>query len=112
MIRRVFWVGVGAGLAVVVIVRGKRIIARYTPAGVADQAQERVQELSARTSGLLAEMRAEFTRARTERERELLAALLADGQEAPEVVRARRTRERRAPTDAWDEDEDELGYSF
>ena len=44
--RRVFWVGVGVAITVVVVVRGKRILARYAPASLVDQAtEERIDNL-------------------------------------------------------------------
>ncbi|OLT53031.1 hypothetical protein [Cellulosimicrobium sp. CUA-896] len=114
--RRVLWVGVGVAITVVVVVRGRRILARYAPASLVDQATGRVDELGARTLHLAKDLRAEFTAARDARERELMAALLAEGQEDPDAVRARRAGGRHArdagDTGDTDDVEDLLGYSF
>jgi hypothetical protein len=113
--RRVVWVGVGVAITVVVVVRGRRVLARYAPASLVDQATERVDELGARALHLARDVRAEFTAARDARERELMAALLAEGQEDPAAVRARRAtgkHSRDAAPDDTDDVEDLLGYSF
>ena len=115
--RRVVWVGVGVAITVVVVVRGRQILARYAPASLVDQATERVDELGARALHLVRDVRAEFTAARDARERELMAALLAEGQEDPDAVRARRAAGRHAratapAADDTDDVEDLLGYSF
>jgi hypothetical protein len=114
--RRVLWVGVGVAITVVVVVRGRRVLARYAPASLVDQATERVDELGARALHLARDLRTEFTAAREARERELMAALLAEGQEDPDTVRARRAAGRHArgagPAGETDDVEDLLGYSF
>lgn len=113
--RRVLWVGVGVAITVVVVTRGRRILARYAPASLVDRATERVDDLGARTLHLAQELRAEFTTARDARERELMAALLAEGQEDPAAVRARRSAGRHtrdAGGGDTDDVEDLLGYSF
>ena len=112
--RRVFWVGVGVAITVVVVVRGKRILARYAPASLVDQATEQVNGLGEKVVHLARDFRAEFATARDARERELMAALLAEGQEDPQAVRARRAAGRHAKpgVDDTDDVEDLLGYSF
>ncbi|WP_125778142.1 hypothetical protein [Antribacter gilvus] len=113
--RRLFWVGVGVAVTVVVYRQGRRLVARYTPEAVSDRAAAVVDDAGARVSQFARQFRAEFTVARAERERELRAALLADGQPDPEVTRARRAAayadEHRRRADVPD-DEAELGYSF
>lgn len=37
MVRRLFWISVGAGLAVVAAVKGKELLDKLTPAGVSEQ---------------------------------------------------------------------------
>lgn len=111
--RRVFWIGVGVAITVVVVVRGKRVLARYAPASLVDQANDRIVDLTDRATRFARDFAEEFAVARDERERELLAALLAEGQEDPAVVRARRAgRHAATPTDDVDDVEDLLGYSF
>ncbi|MBD8077886.1 hypothetical protein [Cellulosimicrobium arenosum] len=116
--RRVFWVGVGVAITVVVVVRGKRVVARLTPASVADRATARADEIGGRALQAVRDFRTEFVVARDERERELLAALLAEGQEDPEAVRRRRAAGRHTrpvaddPATDVDDVEELLGYSF
>lgn len=120
MIRRLFWVGVGVTVTVVVIRQGRRVVARYTPEAVADRATELGRAASRRTGTFLGSFRSEFTAARDAREAELVAALLAEGQPHPDDVRATREASRgrhaaRGGADAEaqiEADEDELGYSF
>lgn len=123
MIRRLFWVGVGVTVTVVVIRQGRRVVARYTPEAVADRAAELGRTASRRTGTFLGSFRAEFAAARDAREAELVAALLAEGQPHPDDVRSAReaSRGRHAaragdagadPEAQIEADEDELGYSF
>src|SRR5690606_10736985 len=117
--RRVLWVGVGVAITVVVVVRGRRILARLAPAPLVDQATEQVNGLGERVVELAGDFGVAFAAARDAREQGLMAALLAEGQEDPEAVRARRAAGRHArpsaaaaPTDDTDDVEDLLGYSF
>jgi len=118
--RRVFWIGVGVAITVVVVVRGKKVLARYAPASLVDQATEQVNGLGERVVEIARDFRTEFAVARDAREKELMAALLAEGQEAPDAARARRASARHArgsgpggdPFDDTDDVEDLLGYSF
>ncbi|PFG43277.1 hypothetical protein ATJ88_1962 [Isoptericola jiangsuensis] len=120
MIRRLFWVGVGVTVTVVVVTKGRRVVARYTPQAVADRAEGLGRDVSQRSASFLATFRREFTVARDAREAELVAALLAEGQAHPDDVRAARDvhPKHAAGTPAVDPeaatraDEDELGYSF
>lgn len=127
MIRRLFWVGVGVTITVVVIRQGRRVVARYTPEAVADRASRLGRAASRRTGTFLSSFRSEFGAARKAREAELVAALLAEGQVHPDEVRAAgRPHGRHAARDGSASsaaatadpeaeiaaDEDELGYSF
>lgn len=128
MIRRTFWVGVGVALTVVVVRRGRRIVARYAPEAVVERAERSAQDLGRRAETFVGAFRDEFETARARREAELTAALLAEGQPDPDDVRAsglsarnlrtgRTAAGRRAglPGDVEAEiaaDEAELGYSF
>ena len=111
--RRVFWVGVGVAITVVVVVKGPQVIARYAPASLVDQATDQVNALGEKATGFVAVFREEFRTARDAREAELLAALLAEGQPHPDDVRAARAaRRERTGSPDLDDDEDLLGYSF
>ena len=124
--RRLVWIGIGAGLAVLVIRKGRDWLSAAVPqpaAGAVD---------SAISLGRVARhLKAEFTAGRTEKERELLSALVGDKDVAELRARApahraalherrrhgtdRRTAERIArdwsdqPTDDPDDDD---GYAF
>ncbi|WP_418276779.1 hypothetical protein ACNHYB_02415 [Isoptericola jiangsuensis] len=120
MIRRLFWVGVGVTITVVVVTKGRRVVARYTPEAVAGRAEELGRDLSRRSGSFVTTFRREFAAARDAREAELVAALLAEGQPHPDDVRAQRAaRPRHAagqeapdPEAQTRADEAELGYSF
>jgi hypothetical protein len=136
--RRLFWVGVGVAVTVVVIRQGKKAIAQYAPEAVAQRVERAAQDAGRRAETFVGTFRSEFTAARARREAELTAALLADGQPDPQDVRASGLRPgdlrvdlhgdrgphprhaagpgadgRDTPTDEQaDADEAELGYSF
>ncbi|WP_265521281.1 hypothetical protein [Oerskovia flava] len=114
--RRVFWVGVGVAITVVVVVKGRQVVARYAPASLVEQATDQVNGAGERATRFVQDFRTEFSRARQEREDQLMASLLAEGQEDPETVRARRATSaggrHRAPAQDAPDDEDLLGYSF
>ncbi|AEG44381.1 hypothetical protein [Isoptericola variabilis] len=126
--RRLFWVGVGVTITVVVIRRGKRLVAQYAPEAVVDRAERTAQDLGHRAETFVGAFRSEFTTARARREAELTAALLAEGQPDPDDVRASGLRastvrpgrsavgrHASVPRDVEAEiaaDEAELGYSF
>lgn len=103
--RRVVWFSLGVAVTVVVVVRGKRMVARYLPAALVDQATEVATDAVDRSARFARDFRTEFVRAFADRESELMAGLLADDRPAP-ADRPRRDR------DVWDDDEDDLGYSF
>jgi hypothetical protein len=75
MIRRLFWVGVGVTVTVVVIYKGRQIVARYTPEAVSERAAAAVDDAGARLGTMARTFRSEFTTARAEREAELMASL-------------------------------------
>jgi hypothetical protein len=125
--RRLFWVGVGVAVTVVVIQRGRKIVAQYAPEAVVDRAGRAAQGAGRRAETFVGTFRREFTQARSAREAELTAALLAEGQPDPDDVRASGLRPRdlrpaapgrarhAAPADPEAEiaaDEADLGYSF
>lgn len=86
--RRLFWVGVGVVVTVVVVQRGRKIVAQYAPEAVVDRAERAAQDAGRRAETFVATFRREFSQARTAREAELTAALLAEGQPDPDDVRA------------------------
>jgi hypothetical protein len=86
--RRLFWVGVGVVATVVVVRRGRKVLARYAPEAVVDRAERAAQDAGRRAETFLGAFRTEFVAARDRREAELTAALLAEGQPAPDDVRA------------------------
>ncbi|MFE6970313.1 hypothetical protein [Isoptericola sp. NPDC057653] len=124
--RRLFWVGVGVVVTVVVVRQGRKLVLRYTPEAVVDRAERAAQDAGQRAETFVATFRREFTQARTAREAELTAALLAEGQPDPDDVRAsglsaadlRRGAPGHARHAAADPDaevaadEADLGYSF
>lgn len=137
---RLFWVGTGVVLTVVVVVKGRQIIHRYAPAAVVDRASASAVSTGAALTDAAGHFLADFRAARDERAAELADALLAQTQGSVEDLRARRdaydagpgrhsassgpaagssaaarekaTRARYAPLDDDDSDDDELGYSF
>ena len=111
--RRLFWIGVGATVAVVVVVKGRQVLHRFTPEGVVEEVEGQVAGLFERAGEALTTFRS----ASAERERELTDSLLGDA----DVEEARRIRRERKARQVWDfedeaaEDEDDessLGYSF
>jgi len=111
-VRRVFWVAVGATVAVVVVVKGQQILRRFTPEGIAEEVEGQVTGIVSQAKQALAT----FSAASKERELELTQALL--GERDPDE--ARRARTERKARQAWSfdddaarqDDEDSLGYSF
>ncbi|MFC8798577.1 hypothetical protein ACFT2C_12660 [Promicromonospora sp. NPDC057138] len=75
MIRRLFWVGVGAAVTVVVIYKGRQVVRRYTPEAVSERAAAAVDDAGARLNTMARTFRSEFSVARAEREAELMASL-------------------------------------
>lgn len=80
--KRLFWIGVGVGLTVLVIRQGRRLVAQYVPADAA-AALGTARKATRTARGVLHE----FAAGVTERERELREALVGDAD--PAQVRAR-----------------------
>lgn len=106
--RRLFWMGVGAVGAVVLAQRARGAVQRL-PETVTDAVTTQVGQVGQRASAALRDAVGTFRVARTERESELVAALLVEP-EGGTVRRPRTTRpERHAPggatsKDPWDDD--------
>jgi hypothetical protein len=75
MIRRLFWVGVGVTVTIVVIRKGRQVVARYTPEAVSERAAAAVDDAGARLGTMARTFRTDFSTARAEREAELMASL-------------------------------------
>ncbi|MFV0430538.1 MAG: hypothetical protein ACK5KO_14060 [Arachnia sp.] len=65
--KRLFWMLVGAGIAVAIALKGKELLHRLTPAGVAEQ----VERTGNRAAANLGDFYATFKTAMAEREEEL-----------------------------------------
>ncbi|GAA1855602.1 hypothetical protein [Myceligenerans crystallogenes] len=80
---RLFWVGVGVVVTVVVIRRGRRLAEQYTPANLAARAGARAVDAADAGAVRLARgargFAGDFRRARAAREAELMRSLLSDG---------------------------------
>lgn len=128
---RLFWVGTGVALTVVVVVKGRQVIRQYAPAAVVDRASATAAATGSALSEAAGHFLADFRAARDERAAQLEEALLAPTQGSVEDLRARRdaydagpgqragrhasdaaTRARYAPLEDDDSVDDELGYSF
>jgi hypothetical protein len=64
---RLFWFGLGIAVTAVVVVKGRQLLAKATPAGILDQATHKGTELIDRAKVLVED----FGRARREAERQL-----------------------------------------
>ncbi|ADG74714.1 conserved hypothetical protein [Cellulomonas flavigena DSM 20109] len=71
--RRLFWVGVGVALTVVVVRRGRELVDHYAPAGTTDAVDGAL-----RVTRALRHARDDFRAGVAEREAELLEALVGD----------------------------------
>ncbi|GEL93643.1 hypothetical protein [Cellulomonas composti] len=71
--RRLFWIGVGVAVTVVVIRKGRQIAEEYLPAGTTD-----VVDGASRVTHAFTSARREFLAGMSERETELRAALVGD----------------------------------
>ena len=128
---RLFWVGTGVALTVVVVVKGRQIVRQYAPAAVVERASETAAATGSALSEAAGHFFTDFRSARDARAAELAQALLAPTQGSVEDLRARRdaadadaghpsgrhareaaTRARYASLDDDDSVDDELGYSF
>jgi len=72
-VKRLFWVGVGAALTVVVVRQGRRLVDQYAPAGSGDAVDGAL-----RLTRALRAARDDFHAGVAEREAELLDALVGD----------------------------------
>lgn len=117
---RLFWLGTGVALTVVVVVKGRQVARRYAPAALVDQASATAQATGVALSEAASRFLDDFRAARDERAEQLSDSLLARGQGSLDDLRARReaagsSTGPRGPgrhRDPVDLDEDELGYSF
>lgn len=118
---RLFWIATGSAVTVAVIVKGRQVVRRYTPAAVAERATATVEATTANLSDVARHFASDFRAARDERATALADALLARTQGTVEDLRARRdarsgARDEHATRAAFaperDDDEDDLGYSF
>ena len=126
--RRLFWVGVGVTITVIVVIRGRRLVARYAPAALVDAAGEQARALSGRLNAIVTDFKSDFHEARAQREHDLLDSLLAESQGDLDTLRQRRESyassrgqassgtslpDDAAPDDGKrDEVAESLGYSF
>lgn len=121
--RRIFWVGVGVTVTVLVIRKGQQLRARYSPPAIVDRTieglGERADDFGSRLVAAGRGFAGDFAAAMAQREEQLRAALLSDGQEQPDDVRARRAGRHSeyaggaSRLDTVDEDDDgDLPYSF
>ncbi len=139
--KRLFWVAVGAGIAVVVIRKATEVREYYSPPAVVDRAVKGAAEQATTFAGRLREAAGAFLddldEARTRREAELHGALAAEGRAPADRTDARgqasRLREQARTAARWgaepvsaassgrdfpgrttrlDDDEDDLPYSF
>ncbi|SHJ84400.1 hypothetical protein SAMN02745244_03394 [Tessaracoccus bendigoensis DSM 12906] len=65
--RRLFWLLVGAGLAVFLLLRGRQLLERFTPKGVVEQVEKKGHE----TAAGFGEFMATFRTSMAQREAEL-----------------------------------------
>lgn len=78
--RRLFWIGVGVGLTVVVVRYGRKLVAQYVPADAA-QAFDTAAKATRTARGVLGDFRVGLA----ERETELRAALLGEDADLAEI---------------------------
>lgn len=64
---RIFWILVGAGITIFLVLRGKELLHRFTPQGVQEQVAEKGQEMAVSFGDFVGTFRA----AMAEREAEL-----------------------------------------
>ena len=127
--KRLFWVGTGVALTVFVIVKGRKIVLRYTPEAVAERATAQAADFSQRATSAAGGFLADFKSAFAEREEDLMRSLLAETQGSLEELKARHAARKtqstphanadltKPPATAADfpdidPEEQELGYSF
>ena len=69
--RNFFWILVGAGIAVFVVLRGKELLHRLTPAGVAQQVEKRGHAAASSFGDFVATFRTAMAQREDELRREL-----------------------------------------
>jgi hypothetical protein len=123
MVRRLFWVGVGVALTVVVLRKGRAVAEEYLPQGTTE-----LVDGVTRLSAAVRTARAEFSAGMAEREDELRRELVGDADlDALRAERPQRTaalreafdsrtgRTRKVPSD-WagptEDPDDDDGYTF
>jgi hypothetical protein len=74
MMKRVFWVALGASAGVLLVVQGKKVLRRFTPAALADSASAVPEAVT----GRIREFADEIRLAAADREFELYQALGVD----------------------------------
>jgi NADH:ubiquinone oxidoreductase subunit F (NADH-binding) len=104
MMRRLFWIGLGAAVAVVVARKFNETKQKYSLAGLVDQADA----FASKVGGTIREIGVDIRDGMAERERELTAALLGEpsGPAAGRSVRSVR------PVHGGLDDVDEPEYEF
>ena len=118
--RRIFWMGVGVTVTVLVIRKGKQMRAKYSPPAIVHRALDDLEQRTDALGGRLVYAARGFTTdvkvAMTRREGELRGAVLSHGQQDPDDVRRARAAAKEAfPGDTGPfltEDDDDLPYSF
>lgn len=69
--RRLFWMLVGAGLTMYVVIRGRELMHKLTPKGMSEQVARRGQETAAGIGDFIATFRAAMAEREAELTREL-----------------------------------------
>jgi len=124
--KRIFWVGVGVGIAVFVVRYGRTLMARYVPQDAA-AALDTATKVTRTVQGV----RTEFRAGVAERQAELLTALFGEGADLDEIrargraVRAARAQQRGvgrgerrgapgvgSPSGELEDPDDDDGYAF
>lgn len=92
--KRIFWMGVGVGVTIVVIRKARQLRERYSPPAIVHRAIDdigtRAESLGTRLSAGAREFGPDLRAAMAAREAELRGALLSEGQTNPDVTRASR----------------------
>ncbi|WP_029069736.1 hypothetical protein [Jonesia quinghaiensis] len=114
--KKIFWIGTGVALTVLVYTKGRKVVRRYAPEAVAERVGHQAADFAERADAAAHGFIHDFTTAFHSRQDELMAALLADTQPSVDELRARHAARKASPRaeDFPDVDpiEEELGYSF
>lgn len=81
MLRNLFWIFVGGGLVVLVVLKGRKLMQQATPKAVAERAQATAASLGERAGDFISTVR----EAAAEREAELRQAMALDAEPATDV---------------------------